>query len=426
MANYNRYDTALVCLYALGRADLVPMHLRAMVPASTASAWRKLQPRCLVGHELRAMQIEALEMQDLLARHAHLRRTVCVVMKAWVGISDEVLPVIHKNKELVERVVSTIQLLFTVMPRVRVYRLAGLSASAFHERLARIKVRCGISAADRCFFRHPQQLSLRELDLIKWLHVQPSLALWPGSSLYYEGLRRFGLRIALSTFYKYTTLLGLKRKWQRSVNTSKGLQAHRPNEYLHVDTTHWALEHGVKASVVFVSDNFSKMILGWRVSIGKHAVHVVGALRDAVATIRQHHPQQACAVLVADGGGENHAHCVDDLLRATRHPDITKVIALKDIQFSNSAIEAINKIYKRSLRYHQPRTLTALQAVTEAFVQEYNSLRPHGSLYGLTPIEAYTRPGKQLDHKAAIQDARGLRIAANRKVNCAACRTPTD
>jgi hypothetical protein len=107
---YNRYDTALISLYALGKAHLVPPHLRALVPGSTASAWRKLQLEELVGHELRSMHQEALDLHAVLERYRGLRRTVRVLMKAWVGISDAVLPVLHTRKELSERVVNTVQL----------------------------------------------------------------------------------------------------------------------------------------------------------------------------------------------------------------------------------------------------------------------------------------------------------------------------
>jgi putative transposase len=259
------------------------------------------------------------------------------------------------------------------------------------------------------------------VGLIKALFANPALALWPGTSLYYEGLRNRGLHIALSTFYKYTTLLGLKRKWPRPAAKRQGIRAAGPNEFLHVDTTYWKLGEGLEAAIVFVSDNFSRAILGWRVALGKHAANVVEALRDTVATIRRYHPGQACAVLVADGGGENHALCVDELLQATDHPAITKIIARKDIRFSNSPIEAINKIFKRYLRHYQPRTLKPLEQVTALFAHDYGSLRPHGSLKGLIPMEAYTRPGLAMDFRQRIREARASRIEENRKVNCAIC-----
>jgi putative transposase len=422
---YNRYHPSLVCCYALGREHLVPDHVRELVPHSTASGWRRIDTSSLIGHEVWHTQKDALDLHEVLIRHERLRITILTLMKVWTALADILIPVL-KNKEHGERIVNALQRLFTIMPRRRALKLVDLSTSAFHERLARVKVRCGLSPAERCFQRHPLQLALREVGLIKALFADPALACWPGASLYFEGLRNRGLHMALSTFYKYTSLLNLKRKWHRPITKTKGIQTTRPNEYLHVDTTLWGLDDGLKAAVVFVSDNFSKAILGWRVALGKHAANVAEALRDAIVLIRTHHPEQVCAVLVADGGRENRALCVDELLQATDNPAITKVIALKHIRFSNSPIEAINKIFKRYLRHYQPRTLAALRQVTALFVHDYCTLRPHGSLKGLIPMEAYARPDRTIDFRQSIHEARAIRIEENRNVNCAICSTAKD
>lgn len=75
----------------------------------------------------------------------------------------------------------------------------------------------------------------------------------------------------------------------------------------------------------------------------------------------------------------------------------------------------------RYLRHYQPRTLKALEQVTALFAHDYGSLRPHGSLKGLIPMEAYTRPGLAMDFRQRIREARASRIEENRKVNCAIC-----
>src|SRR5690554_911216 len=92
-------------------------------------------------------------------------------------------------------------------------------------------------------------------------------------------------------------------------------------------------------------------------------------------------------MLVADGGSENHNMTIDNLLLETTHPEISKVIAMKDISFSNSPIEAINKIMKRYLRFHKPETIDQLIECLELIVNDYNEKRPHGSLLGLTPLD---------------------------------------
>lgn len=51
----------------------------------------------------------------------------------------------------------------------------------------------------------------------------------------------------------------------------------------------------------------------------------------------------------------------------------------------------------------------------------WDTLRPHGSLKGLTPMEAYTRPDLKLDLRQAVGAARTQRMAANKQVNCSLC-----
>lgn len=382
-----------------------------------------MKTETLIGYELRALQLEALEYQELLLRHARLRASVRVLMRVWSAVSDFVLPVIHARKDQAERVVDAVQQLFTVMVRKRALRLVGLSSSTFHERIAQIKFKCGVSPLDRCFKRHPQQLATREVQRIKQLYEDPGFPCWPGSSLYFEGLQARGLHIAQSTFYKYVKLLGLTRPRITPPRKTVGLRATKPNEFLHIDTSFWKVDEG-KAAVVFVSDNFSKAILGSQAAPTKHAVHVVEALREAIGTIRKYHPQDVSATLVADGGSENHNELVDGFLVSVPVPLITMITALKDIAFSNSPIEAINKIFKQYLRHYNPNTLAGVQRVKDLFIHDYGARRPHGSLKGLRPMERYINPALIPDHRKQIQQARTIRIQENLAINCAQCLMP--
>jgi len=99
---------------------------------------------------------------------------------------------------------------------------------------------------------------------------------------------------------------------------------------------------------------------------------------------------------------------------------LIKLISLKTIRSSNSSIEAIIKIYKEFLRYKRPKTLEELKVVTDEFVQQYNFIRPHGSLTGLTPFEAYTNHAP-LDFSEAISQARKNRILSNKLSACKRC-----
>lgn len=180
-------------------------------------------------------------------------------------------------------------------------------------------------------------------------------------------------------------MLGLKRRWKRPPAKTEGLCAGHPNEYLHVDTTIWVLDNGVKAYIAFVSDNYSRAVLGWNMALKNTAANVKAALDKAIRSIHHAHPEQLCATLVADGGSENHALTIEELLQQTERPEITKVIALRDIRFSNSPVEAVNRVMKRYLRHYRPGTEAALKKVLAKVVHDYNDLHPHGSIKGRTP-----------------------------------------
>jgi len=94
--------------------------------------------------------------------------------------------------------------------------------------------------------------------------------------------------------------------------------------------------------------------------------------------------------LIVDGGPENNNHIVNTFLNS-EGVDITKSIALKDILFSNSMVEAANKLLK--YRYLFPKDVQdgeQLKFLLEKSIHDFNEVRPHGKLGGLTPSEAYS------------------------------------
>jgi hypothetical protein len=111
---------------------------------------------------------------------------------------------------------------------------------------------------------------------------------------------------------------------------------------------------------------------------------------------------------------------IEELLKECENPPITKLIAKKDIALSNSPIEAINKICKRFLRYYKPKTYEELQKVTADFVRIYNTIRPHGSLDGLTPFQSYQNIEK-VNYSPQISSARTPRFQENKSMICGLC-----
>ena len=98
------------------------------------------------------------------------------------------------------------------------------------------------------------------------------------------------------------------------------------------------------------------------------------------------------------------------------------MIAQKDIHFSNSMVEGVNKIMKyRYLFRHELLDFEHVKRYLETAVEQYNN-RPHGTLFGLTPHEVFNG---QIPHKNRFavqkQQAKILRIAENKALLCDNC-----
>jgi hypothetical protein len=87
-------------------------------------------------------------------------------------------------------------------------------------------------------------------------------------------------------------------------------------------------------------------------------------------------------------------------------------------------VESVNNLIKYAyLHPKQIQNHTALTNYMRTFViPDYNDRRPHGSLIGLTPLEAYA--GKRVDFKKIkqkMEEAHRNRIQFNRTHSCLGC-----
>jgi len=131
----------------------------------------------------------------------------------------------------------------------------------------------------------------------------------------------------------------------------------------------------------------------------------------------------ACSTdLLVDGGSESNNVLVETFLSDEKVP-IRKIIAQKDIVFSNSMIESVNKLLKyRYLFNHEIRDIDHLIQHLEYFIPVYNGVRPHISLKGLTPNEVFngiTLNKEELKEQTVI--ARDKMITENRNSACTVC-----
>ncbi len=103
---------------------------------------------------------------------------------------------------------------------------------------------------------------------------------------------------------------------------------------------------------------------------------------------------------------------------------LRKLIAQKDIAFSNSVIEAQNKLIKYRYLFKQDfLDIHGLRKGLEWIVFDYNHNRPHISLEGLTPFVALN--GEHIPEEQCreqILGAQRIRLEENRKELCRICK----
>ncbi|MBX7059956.1 MAG: hypothetical protein K1X75_17980 [Leptospirales bacterium] len=280
---------------------------------------------------------------------------------------------------------------------------------------------CKSSIYGLCRIRSPLQLARSEEQAIVRYAHNPEFKCWPLISIYFQMLEDGALYCGKSAFYRHCRALGLSRVF-RSFRRKHpiGIRAGRPGEILHADVTRLFLSDHRMVHVHVLMDNFSRCILAAVASLSASATLWRSILEGV---LDRHAAILASPVdLIVDDGSENKG----DLAELTDSaPDrVRRLVAQKDITFSNSMAEAINRMLKG--QYIQERVFTTLDGLQEAIddaVKDYNS-RCHGSLHGTRPLQAFH--GEIPDRcrfSARIVEARAIRIAENRKFDCRTCKT---
>ena len=126
--------------------------------------------------------------------------------------------------------------------------------------------------------------------------------------------------------------------------------------------------------------------------------------------------------LITDGGPENVNTTVEKFLEL-KEDVVEHLVAGKDITFSNSLVEAVNKICKYGYLYKMSIfAMRKLRKCIRFFVEDYNNIRPHGSLKSHTPQEYLNQSYLNEDKwKKDMEEARADRIEKNKSTPCGSC-----
>jgi hypothetical protein len=283
----------------------------------------------------------------------------------------------------------------------------------------RNKVACQLSMLPFCRAKHSGQLLSKEVDIIKKYCAEERFIHWPLASVFHQIIRDKAAFFSLHTFYKYTSLLNIRRPFanHRRKNHTRGIRTERPLQIFHADSTIFRTADGQKNYIHLIQDNHSRAILGFKVSRECSAKNMFEILSEVADKYLKPSDRQSC-ILLTDDGSEN-AGEVTSFIARSENPTIRHLIAQRDISFSNSMIEAANKQLKYRFLYHKQiyDFFALLNYIVEA-IEDYNN-RPHDVLNGLTPLEVLD--GMRFDpkpYRQQIAAAKVTRTTQNKKTRC--------
>ncbi|MBN8697921.1 MAG: transposase [Bacteroidetes bacterium] len=420
----NKYDSSVVFLYATGNENLLPLDFRRTIPYSTISTWRKTNLGNYLGHEFRYHFNEAFKTQQWQQEATRYRQTLLALSRCWIALRSNITPIMLKGRKdmnLRKRVLQSIQHLSMHMKTEQVLKLFGINKAMYDQWILESKFTCFDSYTSLCVKRHPNQLQLKEVEKIKKALCNPQFEHWPVVAIQSHYLRKKRMVACLDSWYKYANLFGHKRKLVKKSLKRVGLQADFPNQYWHLDTTYYPMANGSFAYITVMMDNYSKMILGYYVGSSLRLSNVRKTISRSIKTIKQH-PVKTKSYLVADGGRENHNKEVDEYLKVLREHKIVKIRSLKDIKYSNSAIEAVHRTVKgRYLKNRRFYSIRELDKFLKWVVNDYNMLRPHYKHRPKTPYEVYFGKPLGFNVKNRLKKAHANRVFNNKCANCIQC-----
>ncbi len=239
-----------------------------------------------------------------------------------------------------------------------------------------------------------------------------------------DGIRKGLITVSENTMYKVNKVLGIRKtkdKSKKKKRHKKGIRASRPNQIWHADITTLKSKDGNRHYIYLVIDNFSRKILSYSIQDRVSGLITKSTIEEAYNNAHKL-GKDLNVDLIVDGGPENNNIYVNGFISQS-NINMRKLVALKDINYSNSMIERVNHTLKyRYIFPHEPKNRIHLERILRFFINDYNIVKPHGALAGLTPDEAWN--GFEVDKQyrtKLLQDARLERLRHNRENKCDLC-----
>jgi putative transposase len=270
----------------------------------------------------------------------------------------------------------------------------------------------GVPIAPTTFYAH-KKTPVSDADLDDAYLVNEMIDLYRANKKLYgirkmwHAMRRKGRRVGrdrVGRLMRIGGIQGVRRGAHRTVTTMRasGAARHpdllgrrwsaptRPDTWWVADFTYvWTLAGFVYVS--FITDVYSRRILGWRVSTARTTDLVASALAQALATRRRSDAQFTATGLVhhSDAGSQYTSLAFTEALAEA---GISGSIGSVGDALDNALMESTIGLYKTEVIEHLRngaawKDRAAVEAATAEWVHWYNTTRLHSSIGYMPPIE---------------------------------------
>jgi len=392
------YDTNVKHFVRMGLLSSMPFELKEQIPTSNINRWRYEDPKKYVGCEISDFVKKELDLYKRIGQTNNLKK----LNESYFKLCDVFNDIVYKVKG--------------VNNAIRVF---NISRTTYQNYKSIVIHKCNASYFKWCVRKFPNQLLAKEVVTIKTYMENEMYKFWSKSSVYLKAVRDKNLHCCLSTFYNYCNMLGFENLPKRKKSEDyKPIKTTRPNELWCADVTIFRTADGVKHYIHFLMDHYSKFILGFCVEKSSNANAIQFLLQEAY---EKHKPQNL--QFLTDAGSENVNNTVFSYVNSVIYP-IKHIIAQKDVVYSNSMVEALNRVMKHQFLF--PKNIACdshLLKILNESVPIYNTERPQKYLGENTPLETFN--GAEINFSrftVSFPQQKIIRIAQNKQNTCNVCR----
>jgi len=261
-----------------------------------------------------------------------------------------------------------------------------------HVRLSVVRQCELLSISRSSFYYQPMGETAGNLALMRLIDAQFLETPWYGSRQMARHLRRDGHEVGRKRVRRLMALMGLVPIYQRPRTTVpnsehriypyllRDLVVDRPNQVWCTDITYIPMRRGF-LYLVAVMDWATRKVLSWRVSNTMDVEFCCEALREALARFGR--PE----IFNTDQGSQFTSSDFTEVLRAA---DVRISMDGRGRWMDNVFTERLWRSLKYECIYlHAFETGSELRAGLTKWIGYYNTRRPHSTLGGRTPDEAY-------------------------------------